>query len=183
MITGKNRIFSILAHPVDLVRTRQALTALRWFENWGGSIVTLPHTIAAASRCDRLTVRSGAAGAVNVIRRKPDSSLTEELPDETGFVTDGAPLGHCPVVHGTSPGMRDSDPLPVDPYHLDASMMVAEVIMIPEETTLLHLAAERGCATQTGKAMREGQRAAIFDYLAVPGDPQLPKERDHEIEG
>lgn len=267
MITGRTKVFPILAHPVDHVRTPQALnavfmarhydgvvvpvdvsegegllqalTALRWFGNWGGSIVTIPHKIAAASLCDRLTARAGAAGAVNVIRREPDGSLTGELLDGTGFVTglrkrgydpagrsvflagaggaasaiafalaaagarrltivnrsraksealasrlralfpatifamDGAPPGHDLVVNGTSLGMRDSDPLPLDPRHLDASMMVAEVIMNPEETALLRLATARGCATQSGKAMLEGQLAEIFDFLVAPGDPQF----------
>jgi shikimate dehydrogenase len=276
MITGRTKVFSILAHPVDHVRTPQALnaifaernfdgvvvpmdvsegegllqalTALRWFRNWGGSIVTVPHKIAAASQCDRLTVRAGTAGAVNVIRREPDGSLTGELLDGTGFVaglrkrgydpagrsvflagaggaasaiafalaaagarhltianrshaksedlanrlrahfpatvfaTDGAPPGHDLVVNGTSLGMRSSDPLPFDPHHLDASMMVAEVIMNPEETALLRLASARGCSTQTGKAMLEGQLAEMFAFLAAQDGLQLPKERDHETE-
>jgi shikimate dehydrogenase len=264
MITGKTKVFSILAHPVDHVRTPQALNALfaernfdgvvvpldvsegqglmlalaalRSFRNWGGSIVTVPHKIAAASQCDRLTVRAGTAGAVNVIRRETDGSLTGELLDGTGFVTglrkrgydpagrsvflagaggaasaiafalaeagarrltianrsraksedlasrlraqfpatvfatEGAPPGHDLVVNGTSLGMHDSDPLPFDPHHLDASMMVAEVIMNPEETALLRLATARGCATQVGKAMLEGQLAEVFAFLAARGD-------------
>ena len=265
MITGRTKVSSILAFPVDHGRTPrapnaifaegnfdgvvvpvdvlkgegllQALTALRWFRNWGGSIVTVPHKIAAASQCDRLTVRAGTAVEVNFIRREPDGSSTGELPDGTGlvtslrkrvydptgrsvflagagdaasaiafalaaagvrrltianrshakseylakcliahspatvFATDGAPPGHELVVNVTSLGMRDSDPLPVDPHHLYASMMVAEVIMKMQETAWLCIAAARGYATQTGKAMLEGQLAEIFDLSRRAGRP------------
>ncbi len=113
MISGKTRLFALVAHPVSHVRTPQAINALfetreldavmvpcevapdalarfvdglRSITNLGGLVVTVPHKIAVASLCDRLTPRAQAAGAVNTIRRDPDGTLTGDLLDGVGFV-------------------------------------------------------------------------------------------------
>lgn len=258
-ISGHSRIFAIVARPVHHVRTPQALNALfkargydgilvpidvapdeglaaamaalRSFGNWGGFVVTVPHKTAAASLCDRLAPRAEAAGAVNVIRREPDGSLTGDLLDGVGFVrglreagfdpggkrvflagaggaasaiafalaeagvsgltvvnrspakaaelaarlrrrfpavpidVEGTPAGHDIVVNGTSLGLGSDDPLPLDPQFLEPGMLVAEVIMSPEETGLLRAARDRGCLVHPGRAMLEGQITEIFDFL------------------
>lgn len=121
-ITGHTRVFGILAHPVRHVRTPQALNALfsardydgvlvpvdvegdagldnalaalRAFRNWGGAIVTVPHKTAAMALCDRISERAAIAGAVNVIRREADGSLSGELLDGVGFVRGLRESGH-----------------------------------------------------------------------------------------
>ncbi|SBW16337.1 shikimate dehydrogenase [Brucella sp. 10RB9215] len=120
-VTGHTRVFAIIADPVHHVRTPQALNALftargydgivvpaavpasglkhaaaalRAFGNWGGFIVTVPHKTEMPAFCDRLTPRAQAAGAVNVIRREADGSLTGELLDGVGFVRGLANAGH-----------------------------------------------------------------------------------------
>lgn len=261
LITGRTRVFAILAQPVHHVRTPQALhdlfrthgfdgvvvpvevgpeeglatavAALRAFGNWGGAVVTVPHKAMIAPLCDRLGPRAAAAGAVNVVRRERDGSLTGDLLDGIGFVrglrdsgvdpvgkkvylagaggaasaiafalaeaqvsrltivnrsrgksgeliarlrdrfpsvsyaAEGTPAGHDIVVNGTSLGLRDNDPLPVDPEHLDPTMVVAEVIMAPEETALLRAARARGCALVSGKAMLEGQLGEMYGFLTA----------------
>lgn len=61
--------------PVTLDRLRAG--------EWHGVNVTVPHKMAAAEACDRLDAVAGASGAVNVVRREADGSLS-------GFNTDGA---------------------------------------------------------------------------------------------
>lgn len=261
VISGHTRIFSILAQPVHHVRTpqalnalfeersydgvivpievgpgddlRKALDALRAFGNWGGTVVTVPHKTTVAPLCDRLTDRACAAGAVNVVRREQDGSLTGELLDGIGFVrglrdggfdpagkkvflagaggaasaiafalaeagasrmtivnrsrdkveelvlrlrvqfpsavfeTDGTPAGHDLVVNGTSLGLREDDALPIAPQFLEREMLVAEVIMSPEETSLLKAAERQGCSILPGRAMLEGQLVEIYDFLTA----------------
>lgn len=121
MITGKTRLFAIVAHPAHHVRTPQAMNALfaekgadavmvacdvapqglagfvaglRAVENFGGLVVTVPHKVEIAALCDRLTVRAQVAGAVNAIRRDADGSLTGDLLDGAGFVAGLAKGGH-----------------------------------------------------------------------------------------
>lgn len=50
---------------------------------WHGVNVTVPHKAAVAKMCDRLDAVARASGAVNVVRREVDGSLS-------GFNTDGA---------------------------------------------------------------------------------------------
>lgn len=259
-ITGHTRVFAIIANPVHHVRTPQALNALfeargydgivvpvavpvtglshavaalRAFDNWGGFIVTVPHKTEMPAFCDRLTPRAEAAGAVNVVRREADGSLTGELLDGVGFAhglanaghdvrgrsvylagaggaasaiafalaeagvsritvinrskdksselvarlrsqfpsaafeIEGTPAGHNLVINGTSLGLREDDALPIDPQFLEKEMLVAEVIMSPEETALLKEAKKMGCHIHPGRAMLEGQLAAMCDFLTA----------------
>ncbi|TIV61387.1 shikimate dehydrogenase [Mesorhizobium sp.] len=260
-ISGHTKVFSILAQPVHHVRTPQALNALfkercydgvvvpievapgdgiakafdalRAFNNWGGTLVTIPHKTAVPALCDTLTERARLAGAVNVVRRERDGSLTGELLDGIGFVrglrdggfdpngkavflagaggaasaiafalveagvsrltvvnrsqpksqelvsrlqerfptvsfaTVGTPKAHDIVINGTSLGLRDDDPLPIDPRLLEREMLVAEVIMSPAETALLCEARQRGCLVHPGGAMLKGQLTEIFSFLTA----------------
>ncbi|MFT8423049.1 MAG: hypothetical protein ABF665_16340, partial [Gluconacetobacter sp.] len=52
--------------------------------------------------------------------------------------------GHDLVVNATSLGLRADDPLPFDPERVGPGVLVAEVIMTPEMTPILHAAAGRG---------------------------------------
>lgn len=126
MITGKTRLFGIVAHPVGHVRTPQALNALfvqkgvdavmvaydvrpqnlaafvdgiRGAENVGGLVVTVPHKVDIVPLCDRLTHRAAAAGAVNAIRRASDGTLTGDLLDGAGFVAGLEQAGHSVAGH------------------------------------------------------------------------------------
>lgn len=52
--------------------------------------------------------------------------------------------GHDLVVNATSLGLRADDPLPFGPERVGPGVLVAEVIMSPEMTPILHAAAGRG---------------------------------------
>ncbi|MBB2206341.1 shikimate dehydrogenase family protein [Gluconacetobacter takamatsuzukensis] len=77
--------------------------------------------------------------------------------------------GHDLVVNATSLGLRADDPLPFDPEQVGPGVVVAEVIMTPEITPILHAAARRGAAIHPGRAMLDGQLDAIFRYFSEDG--------------
>ncbi|MGV7214791.1 shikimate dehydrogenase family protein [Bradyrhizobium sp. UFLA05-112] len=69
------------------------------------------------------------------------------------------------VVNATSAGLRDGDPLPIDPSELTSQMVVADVITDPVPTRLLAEAAKRGCATRDGTHMLDGQIDLLFSFM------------------
>ncbi|WP_027520610.1 shikimate dehydrogenase [Bradyrhizobium sp. Ec3.3] len=69
------------------------------------------------------------------------------------------------VVNATSAGLRDSDPLPVNPGELTSRMVVADVITDPVPTRLLLEAAKCGCATRDGTHMLDGQIDLLFAFM------------------
>lgn len=69
------------------------------------------------------------------------------------------------VINATSQGLRESDPLPLDPALLHPGMTMAEVIAQPEVTALLHATQARAVETHSGLRMIEGQIGAIADHI------------------
>ena len=112
-ITGKTKLYAIVADPVLQVKTPQNLnrlfetrgidavlvpmqvpathlaawvTAMRGVLNLGGVVVTVPHKTAIARLCDALTPAAAMVGAVNVIRVEPGGRLVGDILDGRGFV-------------------------------------------------------------------------------------------------
>ncbi len=112
-ITGRTRVFAIVADPVGHVRTPMVFNArfaakaidavlvplhvgpdgladvfraARGLKNLGGLIVTVPHKSAAVALCDEVSEMARAIGAVNTIRREPDGRLVGEMFDGPGFL-------------------------------------------------------------------------------------------------
>lgn len=112
-ISGRTRLFAIVADPVGHVRTPQvfnarfaaqgtdavmiplhvdaaglpaAFAAFRGMKNLGGVIVTVPHKTSAVALCDEVGETGRAVGAVNTIRREPDGRLAADMFDGEGFV-------------------------------------------------------------------------------------------------
>ena len=122
-ITGRTRIFAILADPIGHVRTPQGINALidarghdgvmvpihvsaaglaaavaglRAIGNLDGFIVTVPHKTAIVPLLDTLSDAARCVGAVNVVRRAPDGRLAGEILDGVGFVAGLRAAGHEP---------------------------------------------------------------------------------------
>jgi shikimate dehydrogenase len=120
-ISGHTKLVVIVAHPVAHVRTPAAMNAhfaatgrdavvvpvqvrpehladvvasLKRLENLGGIVVTVPHKETIAALCDRLTEAARIVGAVNVIRREADGTLTGGQFDGEGFVAGLRAAGH-----------------------------------------------------------------------------------------
>jgi shikimate dehydrogenase len=75
------------------------------------------------------------------------------------------PCGAALVVNATPLGMRQDDPLPVDPAVLSPEMLVAEVVMKPPVTAFLQQARARGCRTRLGEAVMLYQLDAQVDFF------------------
>jgi shikimate dehydrogenase len=113
-ITGKTKLFALIADPILQVKTPQAINrlmtqrgfdgvlvpmhvpaaalsacvaALRAMLNFGGLVVTVPHKMPIVPLCDELTDAAALVGAVNVIRREPDGRLVGDILDGKGFVS------------------------------------------------------------------------------------------------
>jgi shikimate dehydrogenase len=87
------------------------------------------------------------------------------------------PHGFEIVINATPMGMNATDAMPVDPERLEPGCIVVDIINAPEPTPLCRAAHARGCRTQGGRPMHEGQalhalRFLGFDYR--PDGKSLP---------
>lgn len=121
-ITGKTKLFGVIADPVDHVRAPMVfnpvfqdrnidavlvpmhilpqhldntLTALARMPNMGGVAVTIPHKMTAAKLCDQLGVAAEVTGAVNAIRFEQGRLIGDNF-DGKGFVAGLKGEGHDP---------------------------------------------------------------------------------------
>lgn len=112
-ITGNTRLYGIVADPVSQVKTPQTMRkvfdqrgtdgvlvpmhvtsenlpafvqGLRSILNFGGMIATVPHKTAMVDLCDDITPAARMVGAVNIVRRNADGSLSGDILDGQGFV-------------------------------------------------------------------------------------------------
>ena len=96
--------------------------------------------------------------ARSVSAARPGAMATTGPPD---------PAGHDIVVNCTPVGMKADDPYPVDPDRLSPDALVVDVILKPRISPLLEAAAARGCRTQPGHLMLEGQAEAVAQFFGV----------------
>ena len=83
-------------------------------------------------------------------------------------VGEAVAAGQDLIVNTTSAGLKDSDALPLDIATLQASTIVADIIMIPEMTRLLEAAKARGCRIHLGRHMLDSQFPLLARHLGVP---------------
>jgi shikimate dehydrogenase len=81
------------------------------------------------------------------------------LPDPTGFDL---------VVNATPVGMGGGDESPAQRDKLTASMLVADVITVPEITPLLRAAQDKGCRIVTGLNMHDASLPIMVDFFFGP---------------
>lgn len=112
-ITGKTRIYGILADPIHHVKTPEVMaevfarhgvdavlipfhvqpeglvtlvSGLKAMENFGGFIATVPHKPDMLGLCDGVTEEARNIGAVNCVRREADGRMVGTMLDGIGFV-------------------------------------------------------------------------------------------------
>jgi shikimate dehydrogenase len=78
------------------------------------------------------------------------------------------------VINATALGMSAGDALPVDPQRLNPASLVVDIVNSPEPTPLCRAARARGCRTQDGRPMHEGQAVHALGFL---GFDYLPEGR------
>lgn len=90
---------NVVLVPVDVAPDRLAamVTAMRGWANLDGCIATVPHKRAMLAYMDRATERARRLGAVNVVRRRPDGSLSGDILDGQGFLAAARAHGFSPV--------------------------------------------------------------------------------------
>jgi shikimate dehydrogenase len=119
----------------------------------------------------------GSAGARSLAIFDVDQGRAENLAESVAAATGcptrvGAPdpHGHEIVINATPLGMKADDPMPVDANRLEPGTIVVDIVNSPDPTALCRTARARGCRTQSGRPMHEGQavhalRFLGFDYL------------------
>src|SRR4030095_11924065 len=118
-----------------------------------------------------------SAGARSLVIFDVDEGRAEDLVEAVSAATGcptrvGAPDPHGfeIVINATPLGMKADDSMPVDPNRFEAGSTVVDIINSPDPTALCRAARARGCRTQSGRPMHEGQavhalRFLGFDYL------------------
>jgi shikimate dehydrogenase len=84
------------------------------------------------------------------------------------------PRGFEIVINATALGMNANDAPPVNPQLLEHGSAVVDIVNSPEPTALLRAAEARGCRTQDGRPMHEGQAVHALRFL---GFEYLPEGR------
>lgn len=130
----------------------------------GGAGRAIAFALAAAG-VDRLQIRNRHQGrAVELADR-----LRAKFPGLTATVSAEDPADVDVAINASSLGLRPKDPAPFGVGRLASSALVADVIMLPEETDLLRSARARGCRVQPGRAMLDGQLVPIAEFLGLAG--------------
>ena len=128
-----------------------------------------------AGRAIAFAVASAGARTLTIfdIDQTRALDLAKSVAAATGCSTQvGAPdpSGFEIVINATALGMQPNDALPVNPDRLAPGSIVIDIINALEPTPLCRAASQRGCRTQNGHAMHQGQavhalRFLGFDYL------------------
>ena len=148
---------------------------MRWEGNHPANKSVLLIGAGGAGRAIAFAV--GSAGARSLAIFDVDERRAEDLADTVAAAT-GCPTRVDPpdphdyeiVINATPLGMKADDPMPVDANRLEPGSIVVDIINSPDPTALCRAARARGCRTQSGRPMHEGQavhalRFLGFDYM------------------
>ncbi|NYT64493.1 shikimate dehydrogenase [Alcaligenaceae bacterium] len=126
----------------------------------GGAAGAIAFSLAQAGVASLTIANRTRAKAQDIVDR-----VAAVFPQVTLLVGAADPTGHDLVINATSLGMQASDPLPLDVSRLTPGMVVAEIIMKPEQTPLLLAAQDKGCFVHYGKHMLEQQVNLIAQFM------------------
>lgn len=134
----------------------------------GGAAVAAALAIVDAGAARLVIANRTAARAADMIARllacRPGASISVGSADPAGFDV---------IVNATPLGMNASDPLPIDPDRLPSGAIVAEMVMQPDTTPLLHAAARRGAIAHRGVHMIEAQIDLLIAHVLAQSGPDL----------
>jgi len=150
---------------------------MQWEGNHPGNKSVLLVGAGGAGRAIAFAVGSAGARSLAIFdvdeRRAED--LAESVAAATGCPTHVSapdPHGYNIVINATPLGMKFDDPMPVDPNRLEADSTVVDIITSPEPTPLCRAARDRGCRTQSGRPMHEGQAVHALRFLGFDYVPE-----------
>ena len=127
----------------------------------GGAAVAIAYALAEAGVAE-IVVANRTRNKAEALADKVNADLGRNNLSRAG---DPRPVPGQLVINATSLGLKDGDPLPLDPDLLHPGMTMAEVIAQPEVTVLLHAVQARGVEIHSGLRMIEGQVGAIADHI------------------
>lgn len=128
----------------------------------GGAASAIAHEL-----IDRKVSSLGIANRTRSKAEELAASVNDRVGKAVAYATDANPTSGQLVINSTSLGLNASDPFPLDPNFLDASMLVAEVIAKPEKTALLFEAERRGALIHSGIHMVHNQVGEIAKHLSA----------------
>jgi shikimate dehydrogenase len=117
----------------------------------------------ARSGVARLTIANRTASKAEELV----SRLRAHFPGLELAAGGSSPAGHDLVVNATSLGLKEGDALPLDTRALTPDMIVAEIIMNPQQTPLLAEAARRGCRVHLGRHMLDCQIELMARFIGI----------------
>ncbi|WP_419898697.1 shikimate dehydrogenase family protein [Roseomonas sp. USHLN139] len=113
----------------------------------------------------QLSLQDAAPGRAEALA----AQLRQHFPALSCSHAGAAIAGQDIIVNATPMGLREGDPMSLDPALLSPDQVVADVIPNPEVTPLIAAARARGCPTVTGRAMHEGQARLAAAWLGIEG--------------
>lgn len=129
----------------------------------GGAASAIAFALAEAG-VSRLSLHNRSTDKAQALRDR----LLAAYPRLAVAVGSADPAGHELIVNGTSLGMRDGDPLPLDASRLTPDQTVAEIIMQPADTALMQAARAKGCRVHPGLPMLACQVALMAEFMGGP---------------
>jgi shikimate dehydrogenase len=126
-----------------------------------------------AGRAIAFAVASAGARTLTIsdIDKHRAQDLATSVAAETGCDTNIGlpdPRGCELVINATGLGMNVHDALPLDPDRLEPGSVVVDIVNAPDPTPLCRAAHARGCRTQGGGPMHEGQAVHALRFLGLP---------------
>jgi len=127
-----------------------------------------------AARAIAMALCTAGVGRLRILNRTPDkaAAIVAGLADlaghrqaEVAHADDGS--GVDMIVNTTSLGLHEGDSLPIGLDGVDATTVIAEIIMVPERTAWLAAAEERGLATHYGRHMLDCQIDLIGRFIGA----------------
>ncbi|GAB5378255.1 MAG: shikimate dehydrogenase [Acuticoccus sp.] len=128
----------------------------------GGAGSAVAHAFADAGVSHLVISDTDTARADHLV-----ASLERAVPGLDAVVGPADPAGADIVVNCTPLGMAPGDPYPMDIDRLSGDTLVVDVVLKPPVTPFLKAAVARGCATQPGSRMLEGQAEAVARFFGV----------------
>ena len=130
-----------------------------------------------AGRAIAFALASAGARTLTIsdIDKHRAQDLATSVAAETGCDTNIGlpdPRGCELVINATGLGMNVHDALPLDPDRLEPGSVVVDIVNAPDPTPLCRAARARGCRTQGGGPMHEGQAVHALRFLGFDYHPE-----------
>jgi shikimate dehydrogenase len=128
-----------------------------------GSAIAFAVASAGASKLSIFDVDEHRAGDLAAsVAAETGCNVHSGPPDPHGFEV---------IINATPLGMKASDTMPVDPERLAPGAIVVDIINAAEPTPLRRAAHARGCRTQDGGPMHQGQALYALKFLGFDYRP------------